>query len=149
MATKDVVIVGGPNGAGKTTWALRRLPSILDTRDFVNADEIARGLSPLNPEGSALAAGRLALTARCYAAGTGTLTLTVSRTTARKLRLKTITLASSRAECDGHGRFTVTLKPSVRVKRALARSRASLPLTATLKLGATTTRRTLTLRGRS
>jgi hypothetical protein len=31
------------------------------TREFVNADEIARGLSPFNPEGAALAAGRLML----------------------------------------------------------------------------------------
>jgi predicted ABC-type ATPase len=56
---KDVVVVGGPNGEGKTTWAYRRLPSTLDIREFVNADEIARGISPLDPEASALAAGRL------------------------------------------------------------------------------------------
>jgi predicted ABC-type ATPase len=59
--TKDVVIVGGPNGAGKTTWAFNRLPPTLNIREFVNADEIARGLSPLDPEGGALAAGRLML----------------------------------------------------------------------------------------
>jgi predicted ABC-type ATPase len=45
--------------AGKTTWAMRRLPEILTIRDFVNADEIARGLSPFDPESSALAAGRV------------------------------------------------------------------------------------------
>src|SRR6202008_1990799 len=56
---KDVIVVGGPNGAGKTTWAIHRLPEVLTIRDFVNADEIARGLSPLDPEGSALAAGKL------------------------------------------------------------------------------------------
>ena len=55
---KNVVMLGGPNGAGKTTMAFRLLPK-LGVREFVNADEIARGLSPLNPESSALSAGRL------------------------------------------------------------------------------------------
>ena len=57
--TRDVIVIGGPNGAGKTTWAYRRLPQTLEIREFVNADEIARGISPLDPEASALAAGRL------------------------------------------------------------------------------------------
>jgi predicted ABC-type ATPase len=56
---KDLVILGGPNGAGKTTAAQRLLPAELNIREFVNADEIARGLSPFNPEGSAVLAGRL------------------------------------------------------------------------------------------
>jgi predicted ABC-type ATPase len=58
---KDVVMIGGPNGAGKTTWAIKRLPEILSIRDFVNADEIARGLSPFDPQNSAMTAGRLML----------------------------------------------------------------------------------------
>jgi predicted ABC-type ATPase len=58
---KDVVILGGPNGAGKTTAAQVLLPQELDIREFVNADEIARGLSPFNATGAALAAGRLML----------------------------------------------------------------------------------------
>jgi predicted ABC-type ATPase len=45
---KDVVIIGGPNGAGKTTAAQVLLPQELDIREFVNADEIARGLSCAN-----------------------------------------------------------------------------------------------------
>ena len=53
------MILGGPNGAGKTTAAARLLPADLNIREFVNADEIARGLSPFNPEGSAIPAGRL------------------------------------------------------------------------------------------
>jgi predicted ABC-type ATPase len=55
----DVVMIGGPNGAGKTTWAVRNLPSILGINEFLNADEIARGLAPLNPESNAVAAGQL------------------------------------------------------------------------------------------
>src|SRR5436309_12247804 len=61
MQTKDVVVIGGPNGAGKTSWVLRWLPDILPIREFVNADEIARGLSPLDPESAALPAGRAML----------------------------------------------------------------------------------------
>ena len=56
---REAVILGGPNGAGKTSWALRYLDPTLGIREFVNADEIARGLSPLNAEGAAFAAGRL------------------------------------------------------------------------------------------
>jgi predicted ABC-type ATPase len=56
----EIVIIGGPNGAGKTTASRRILP-VFDIREFVNADEIARGLSPYEPEHSALAAGRLML----------------------------------------------------------------------------------------
>jgi predicted ABC-type ATPase len=56
----EIVIIGGPNGAGKTTSSRRILP-VFDIRAFVNADEIARGLSPYDPEHSALAAGRLML----------------------------------------------------------------------------------------
>jgi predicted ABC-type ATPase len=56
---KDVIVIGGPNGAGKTTAANGLLPTTLGMHEFLNADEIARGLSPFDPEASALAAGRL------------------------------------------------------------------------------------------
>jgi predicted ABC-type ATPase len=56
---KDLVIIGGPNGAGKTTAAHRLLPEGLNIREFVDADAIARGLWPLDPEGHAVSAGRL------------------------------------------------------------------------------------------
>jgi predicted ABC-type ATPase len=58
---KDAVVIGGANGAGKTTAAAELLPRTLSIREFVNADEIARGLSPFNPEGSAIPAGRVML----------------------------------------------------------------------------------------
>jgi predicted ABC-type ATPase len=57
---KPVVVIGGPNGAGKTTAAAELLRSFT-IREFVNADDIARGLSPFNPEGAAVPAGRLML----------------------------------------------------------------------------------------
>ena len=37
------------------------LPEILDCREFVNADEIARGLSPFQPEAVSFQAGRIML----------------------------------------------------------------------------------------
>ncbi|MBO0934943.1 hypothetical protein J2I47_00145 [Fibrella sp. HMF5335] len=43
-------ILAGPNGAGKTTAAYTQLPEVLDVRNFANADEIARGLSPVDVE---------------------------------------------------------------------------------------------------
>jgi predicted ABC-type ATPase len=54
-------IIGGPNGAGKTTGAYTLLPGIVHCKEYVNADEIARGLSPFNPEGVSIEAGRIML----------------------------------------------------------------------------------------
>lgn len=56
---KDIVVLSGPNGAGKTTAAQVLVPQKLGIREFVNADEIARGLSPFNAAGAAVTAGRL------------------------------------------------------------------------------------------
>ncbi|MCL2469398.1 MAG: zeta toxin family protein [Alphaproteobacteria bacterium] len=52
-------MIGGANGAGKTTAAMTLLPQYLDVYEFVNADEIARGLNPLKPENANLTAGRV------------------------------------------------------------------------------------------
>lgn len=61
MAEKHLYIISGPNGAGKTTASYTVLPKILQCKEFVNADEIARGLSPFNPESVSIEAGRLML----------------------------------------------------------------------------------------
>ena len=58
---KNLYIISGCNGAGKTTASYTVLPEVLDCREFVNADEIARGLSPFNSESVAITAGRLML----------------------------------------------------------------------------------------
>jgi predicted ABC-type ATPase len=55
-------IIAGPNGAGKTTFALKYLPEVAGCRNFVNADLIAAGMSPLAPERERVAASRLFLT---------------------------------------------------------------------------------------
>ncbi|MBW8331270.1 MAG: zeta toxin family protein [Prolixibacteraceae bacterium] len=54
-------IISGCNGAGKTTASYSVLPDMLDCKEFVNADEIAKGLSPFQPENVAIAAGRIML----------------------------------------------------------------------------------------
>lgn len=57
----NLYIIAGCNGAGKTTASYTILPEILDCKEFVNADNIAAGLSPFNPESVALEAGRIML----------------------------------------------------------------------------------------
>ena len=61
MMDKSLYIISGCNGAGKTTASYTVLPEILQCKEFVNADEIAKGLSPFNPESVAIEAGRLML----------------------------------------------------------------------------------------
>lgn len=59
--TPEVFIIAGPNGVGKTTFAQEFLPNYADCRNFINADLIARGVSPFSPEAAAFRAGRLLL----------------------------------------------------------------------------------------
>ena len=58
---KQVYVIAGANGAGKTTSAKYLLTKFLDIVEFVNADEIARGLSPYNPRSVDLSASRIML----------------------------------------------------------------------------------------
>jgi predicted ABC-type ATPase len=57
----NLYVISGCNGAGKTTASYTVLPEILDCEEFINADEIARGLSPFNPDKAAIEAGRIML----------------------------------------------------------------------------------------
>jgi len=57
----NLYIISGCNGAGKTTASFTVLPEMLDCKEFINADEIARGLSPLNPDKVAIEAGKIML----------------------------------------------------------------------------------------
>ena len=61
MIDKKLYIIAGCNGAGKTTASFTILPEILDCKEFVNADEIAKGLSPFQPEKVSFEAGRIML----------------------------------------------------------------------------------------
>ena len=56
---KNMYIIAGCNGAGKTTAAYNMLPEMLQCKEFVNVDEIARGISPFTPETVTQQAGRI------------------------------------------------------------------------------------------
>ena len=63
MANKKLkcYIIAGPNGAGKTTFAENFLPVEAECLNFINADLIAKGIAPFNPESVALEAGKVFL----------------------------------------------------------------------------------------
>jgi predicted ABC-type ATPase len=58
---QNVYLIAGPNGAGKTTFAKEFLPEYVHCREFLNADLLAAGLSPFDPDTAAIRAGRLLL----------------------------------------------------------------------------------------
>ncbi|AOR27835.1 zeta toxin [Formosa sp. Hel1_33_131] len=59
MDVKNLYIIAGCNGAGKTTASYTILPEIIECKEFVNADEIAKGLSPFQPDKVSFEAGRI------------------------------------------------------------------------------------------
>ena len=61
MHNPNLYIIAGPNGAGKTTASYTLLPEMLNCINFVNADEIARGLSPFSPDTVDVQAARIML----------------------------------------------------------------------------------------
>lgn len=61
MSGPRAVLIAGPNGAGKTTFARDYLPGEAGGLRYLNADLVAAGLSPLDPDRAALRAGRLLL----------------------------------------------------------------------------------------
>ena len=61
MSNRNLYIIAGPNGAGKTTASYTILPEMFEIKEFVNADEIAKGISPFNPDEVAFTAGRVML----------------------------------------------------------------------------------------
>jgi predicted ABC-type ATPase len=61
VSERRVLIIAGPNGAGKTTFARAFLPQEAHCPRFINADLIAAGLSPFEPEAAAVRAGRIML----------------------------------------------------------------------------------------
>ena len=54
-------LIAGPEGAGRTTYAMRHLKAVSGSINFVNMDEIARGLSPIEPAAGQTEAARIAL----------------------------------------------------------------------------------------
>lgn len=62
----DLYVIAGPNGVGKTTFATTFLPKYTNCANFINADLIAKGMSPFSPEAAAIRAGRLVLSEISY-----------------------------------------------------------------------------------
>jgi predicted ABC-type ATPase len=57
---KQILMIAGPNGAGKTTLSKNLFSQNKPVLyEFINADEIARGLAPLNPDSVSLTASKL------------------------------------------------------------------------------------------
>lgn len=69
-----IYVIAGPNGVGKTTFADRYLPDEAKQLEFVNADLIARGLSPYDPDVVAMDAGRIAIGRSSCGIGSGSTT---------------------------------------------------------------------------
>ncbi|MBN2523006.1 MAG: zeta toxin family protein [Bacteroidales bacterium] len=91
----NIYIIAGCNGAGKTTASFTVLPEMLNCTEFINADEIARGLSPLNPDKAAIEAGRLMLNKIDRLINTN-IDFAFETTLATKSYTKTITKAQSK-----------------------------------------------------
>jgi len=92
---KSLYVIAGCNGAGKTTACLTILPDILICKEFVNADEIARGISPFNPSSVAITAGKIMMK-RIDELLEHNETFAIETTLASKLFTKTINTAQSK-----------------------------------------------------
>ena len=57
----NLYIIAGPNGSGKTTFATKFLPKYAKCPYFINADLIAKGISPFAPEIVPIKAGKILL----------------------------------------------------------------------------------------
>ncbi len=87
-------IIAGCNGAGKTTASFTLLPRILNCQEFVNADEIARGLSPFQPEKASIEAGKIMIN-RIKELFHQKVDFAIETTLSSKMYLKTIEEAKS------------------------------------------------------
>jgi hypothetical protein len=101
---------------------------------------------------SALRRGKVVVRISCQGVDRGTLRLTVRRSVAKRLKLKSTQLARRSLRCGAEGRATLTLKPSSKVRSALARTRSSITATLTLSLrgsaGSARDKQTVTFRGK-
>ena len=93
--TKTLYIIAGCNGAGKTTASYTILPDVLNCKEYINADEIARGISPFNPSTVSVMAGKVMLK-RINELIHQDVTFSIETTLASKVFAKTIKTAKSK-----------------------------------------------------
>jgi predicted ABC-type ATPase len=96
MSKPVLWFVAGANGVGKTSFAFKHIRAISGSKSFVNLDEIARGLSPFDPELERIRACRIALQIlreTLREADTNSSSLTVETTLSGRTHLKTIEMA--------------------------------------------------------
>jgi len=144
--TVSFVIRGAPRTGGGTQpppAAPAPVPAP-DPAPFAALDAVARRHATV----AAFRSGKLAVRVTCQGVASGTLQLRVTRAVARRLGLKSRVLAERDVRCGDEGRDAVTLAPTRRVKRALARSRGPIGATLVLNMdGATGDTAQLVLRG--
>lgn len=116
---RDLYIISGCNGAGKTTASYTVLPEILQCKEFINADEIAKGLSPFNPESVAIEAGRLMLQRIEYLLGRNE-TFSIETTLATKSYVNLVRRAQEKGYCV-HLIFFWLETPELAVQRVAER----------------------------
>lgn len=92
--TPELFLIAGPNGAGKTTYAFRHIRAVSGSARFVNLDEIARGLSPLDPTAASSRAARVALDLTRGLIDDG-VSFSIETTLAGRTHLRTIAKARS------------------------------------------------------
>lgn len=61
MKNPSLYIISGANGAGKTTSSFTVFPEILKCKEYINADSIAKAISPFNPDSVSIQAGKILL----------------------------------------------------------------------------------------
>src|SRR5574344_1163500 len=91
----NLYIISGCNGAGKTTASYTILPEMLSCKEFVNADEIARGISPFKPESVSIQAGKIMIERISNLMANGT-DFAIETTLATKIYAKIIKYAQER-----------------------------------------------------
>jgi hypothetical protein len=94
----------------------------------------------------ALRRGRFVVRITCQGVDRGSLQLRVSRATARRLGLGGRVLAKRAVRCGEQGRASVRLRPTGKVRRALARSHRGVAAQLILRLGAATDQASIFLR---
>lgn len=115
--------VAGANGVGKTSFAFKHISTISGSKSFVNLDEIARGLSPLDPEVERIRAGRIALQIlqeTLREVGPSAKSLTVETTLSGRTHLKTIETAQ-RAGWPVHILYFAVKTPEIALARIARR----------------------------